>query len=127
MFTYRVAVASGETNDAHLDGFLVYWIHSHRRATGHDATIQLPLVNSISSWPEQQADIMRKLKKPQNSLPPFGWDTEPVMGTEVIIEEALLDVCCDLMYGGGWMEIEPEEVDKECQLSPSECHYLGPP
>ena len=40
MFTYRVAVASGETNDAHLDRFLLYWIHSHRRATEHDPTIQ---------------------------------------------------------------------------------------
>jgi len=43
------------------------------------------LVNSISSWPEQQADITRKLKKTQKAFPPFGWDTEPVMGTEVII------------------------------------------
>jgi hypothetical protein len=31
MFTHRVAVTSGETNDAHLDVFLVHWIHSHRR------------------------------------------------------------------------------------------------
>jgi len=36
------------------------------------------------------------------------------MGAEVIIEEAFMDVFCDLMYGGGWMEIEPEEVDREC-------------
>jgi len=40
MFTYRVSVASGETNDAHLDGFLVHWIHSHRRAIQHYTTIQ---------------------------------------------------------------------------------------
>jgi hypothetical protein len=26
------------------------------------------------------------------------------MGAEVIIEEAFMDVFCDLMYGGGWME-----------------------
>jgi hypothetical protein len=25
-----------------------------------------------------------------------------------------MDVFCDLMYGGGWMEIEREEVDREC-------------
>jgi len=25
------------------------------------------------------------------------------MGAEVIIEEAFMDVFCDLMYGGGWM------------------------
>ena len=36
------------------------------------------------------------------------------MGAEVIIEEAFMDVFCDLMYGGGWMEIELEEVDREC-------------
>jgi hypothetical protein len=73
-----------------------------------------PLANSISSWPDHQADIARKLKKTQKSLPPFGWDTEPVMGTEMVIEEAFMDVFCDLMYGGGWMEIEREEVDREC-------------
>jgi hypothetical protein len=80
------------------------------------ATLQFssPLVNSISSWPEQQADITRKLKKTQKSLPPFGWDTEPIMGAEVIIEEAFTDVFCDLVYGGGWMDIEREEVDREC-------------
>src|SRR5260221_4502736 len=25
-----------------------------------------------------------------------------------------MDVFCDLMYGSGWMEIEREEVDREC-------------
>ena len=49
----------------------------------------------------------------QRSLPLFGGDTEPVIGAEVIIEEAFMDVFCDLMYGGGWMEIEQEEVDRE--------------
>ncbi|KAH9987661.1 hypothetical protein BJV74DRAFT_978753 [Russula compacta] len=80
------------------------------------ATLQFstPLINSISSWPEQQADITRKLKKTQKSLPPFGWDTEPVMGQEAIIEEAFLDVFCDLLYGGGWMDIEREVMDREC-------------
>jgi hypothetical protein len=51
-----------------------------------------PLINSISSWPERQSDITRKVKKLQKSLPPFGWDTEPVMGAEVIIEESFIDV-----------------------------------
>ena len=41
-FTDCVAVASGETNDAHMDGFLVHRVHPHRRATKHDATIQHP-------------------------------------------------------------------------------------
>jgi hypothetical protein len=50
------------------------------------ATLQFstPLVNSIASWLEQQADITWKVKKTQKSPPPFGWDTEPVMGAEVI-------------------------------------------
>ncbi len=73
-----------------------------------------PLVDSISSWPEQQTDITRKVKKLQKSLPPFGWDTEPVMGPEAIIEEAFIDVFCDLVYGGGWIEMGREEVDREC-------------
>jgi len=42
MFTYRVAVTSGEMNDAQLDGLLVHWIHSHRCATEHDPTVQHP-------------------------------------------------------------------------------------
>jgi hypothetical protein len=67
------------------------------------ATLQFstPLVNSISSWPEQQANITQKLKKTPKSLLPFGWDTKPVMDAEVIIEDAFMDVFCDLMYGGG--------------------------
>ena len=87
-----------------------------RTDTLSGATLQFstPLANSISSWPEQQADFTRKLKKTQKPLPLFGWDTEPVMGTEVIIEEALTDVFCDPMYGSGWMEIEREEVGREC-------------
>jgi len=91
------------------------------------ATLQFstPLVNSISSWPEQQADITRKLKKTQKSLLPFGWDTEPAMGTEVIIE-ALTDVFCDLMYGSGWMEIKWEE-GQGVQLGSGERRCLGPP
>ena len=43
--------------------------------------------------------------------------TEPAMGTEVVIEEAFMDVFRDLMYGGGWMEIEREEVDRECNCA----------
>ena len=76
---------------------------SSRNDAPLSATLQFstPLVNSISTWPEQQADITRKLKKTQKSLSPFGWDMEPVTGTEAIIEEAFVDVFCDLVYGGG--------------------------
>ncbi|TFY74095.1 hypothetical protein EWM64_g9917, partial [Hericium alpestre] len=74
-----------------------------------------PVANTISAWPAHQVEIARKLKKTEKSLPPFGWDTEPVMGSEEVIEEAFIDVFCDLVYGGGWMDIErEEEVDREC-------------
>ena len=37
------------------------------------------------------------------------------MGGEEVIEEAFVDVFCDLIYGGGWMDDERrEETDREC-------------
>lgn len=37
------------------------------------------------------------------------------MGSEELVEEAFMDVFCDLVYGGGWMDIERgEETDREC-------------
>ena len=69
----------------------------------------------MSTWPSQSAELHRKLKKTQKALPSFGWDTEPVLGGEEVIEEAFLDVFCDLVYGGGWMDVERgEETDREC-------------
>ncbi|KIJ67450.1 hypothetical protein HYDPIDRAFT_25903 [Hydnomerulius pinastri MD-312] len=82
-----------------------------------NATLQFstPVAHTISSWPTHNADITKKLKKTHRALPPFGWDTEPVMGSEEMIEEAFMDVFCDLVYGGGWMDIERgEETDREC-------------
>lgn len=82
-----------------------------------NATLQFstPVVNTISAWPSNQAEITRKLKKAHRALPPFGWDTNPVMGSEEVIEEAFVDVFCDLVYGGGWMDMErEEELDREC-------------
>ncbi|KAI0698013.1 hypothetical protein BC835DRAFT_1269557 [Cytidiella melzeri] len=81
------------------------------------ATLQFsqPVSNTISTWPTQSAEIHRKLKKTQKALPPFGWDTEPVLGSEEVIEEAFLDVFCDMIYGGGWLDVERyEEVDRDC-------------
>ncbi|KAJ3739811.1 hypothetical protein DFH05DRAFT_500906 [Lentinula detonsa] len=47
----------------------------------------------------------RKLKKKgKNGAPTFSWDVEPVLGPEQIIEEAFLDVYCDLLRGSGWSE-----------------------
>jgi hypothetical protein len=81
------------------------------------ATLQFstPVANTITSWPAQSADLNKKLKKTQKSLPAFGWDTEPVIGSEEVIEEAFLDVFCDLIYGGGWMDLERgETLDRDC-------------
>ena len=36
------------------------------------------------------------------------------MGAEVNIEEGFVGVFCDLRYGAGWMAIEREEADREC-------------
>ncbi|KAI0264839.1 hypothetical protein BC834DRAFT_924457 [Gloeopeniophorella convolvens] len=82
-----------------------------------NATLQFstPLAHSIDAWPAQRAELARKLKKAHSALPPFGWDTEPVVGNEEVVEEAFVDVFCDLVYGGGWMDVErEEEVDREC-------------
>jgi len=62
IFMYRVTVASGETNDAHLDRFLVHLVHSYRRAT-EQLQFSTPLVNSISSWPEQTSRYHAQVEK----------------------------------------------------------------
>ncbi|CCM00227.1 uncharacterized protein FIBRA_02255 [Fibroporia radiculosa] len=82
-----------------------------------NATLQFstPVTNTVNAWPLHSVEIHRKLKKTQKSLPVFGWDIEPVLGSEEVIEEAFVDVFCDLVYGGGWMDIERcEEVDRDC-------------
>lgn len=89
------------------------------------ATLQFstPLTHTISSWPSHNADLTKKLKKTARTLPAFGWDTEPVLGTEEVVEEAFVDVFCDLVWGGGWREevgglLSTEgpvaEVEREC-------------
>ncbi|KAI0367874.1 hypothetical protein BV20DRAFT_529986 [Pilatotrama ljubarskyi] len=88
-----------------------------RTDTHLSATLQFsaPVANQINSWPSHSAEMHRKLKKAQKALPPFGWDTEPVLGGEEVIEEPFVDVFCDLIYGGGWMDDERrEETDREC-------------
>lgn len=38
-----------------------------------------------------------------------------MVGSEEVIEEAFVDVFCDLVYGGGWMDLERyEELDRDC-------------
>ena len=93
---------------------LVEWLLGKDAPLNSTPQFSTPLVNSISTWPERQADITRKLKKTQKSVPPFGWDTEPVTGTEAIIEEAFVDMFYDLVYCGGWMDMERDDIDQEC-------------
>ena len=69
------------------------------------STTLTPLINSSSAC---SGAANRYL------LPPFGWDTEPVMGAEVVIEESFIAVFRDLVYGGGWIDIERDQVDREC-------------
>ena len=38
----------------------------------------------------------------KQALPAF--DTSPMLGPEELVEEAFVDVFCDLLWGGGWME-----------------------
>ncbi|KAJ3494973.1 hypothetical protein NLJ89_g10702 [Agrocybe chaxingu] len=93
------------------------------------ATLQFstPFTNTISSWPSQNTEMTRKLKKAQKSLPAFGWDTEPVIGSEEVIEEAFVDVFCDLIYGGGWMDLERGEMlDRDCNWALVEYKSLPP-
>ncbi|KAF5347772.1 hypothetical protein D9756_010316 [Leucocoprinus leucothites] len=76
-----------------------------------NATLQFstPLTLSVTNWPNKDAELTKKIKKTEKQLPPFGWDTGPVMGSEEIIEESFVDVFCDLIYGGGWMDLERGE------------------
>ncbi|TFK71413.1 hypothetical protein BDN72DRAFT_765019 [Pluteus cervinus] len=77
-----------------------------------------PLAQSVTSWQSHNAEITKKLKKQQKTLPAFGWDTEPVVGGEEVIEETFLDVFCDLIYGSGWMDVERGEMlDRDCNYA----------
>jgi hypothetical protein len=86
--------------DAPLDGVLQF---------------SAPIAKNIESWPDKQEEMRRRLRKAQKALPTFGWDTNPVLGTEEWVEEAFVDVFCDLVYGAGWMDTDrTDEVEREC-------------
>ncbi|KAE9401015.1 hypothetical protein BT96DRAFT_621482 [Gymnopus androsaceus JB14] len=59
-----------------------------------------------SSPPITPIEANKKLRKKKTSggPPAFSWDPEPVLGPEQIIEEAFVDVWCDLLQGSGWGE-----------------------
>ncbi|KAJ4470941.1 hypothetical protein J3R30DRAFT_3686098 [Lentinula aciculospora] len=60
--------------------------------------------SSGSSPPMTPSESKKLRKKGKNGAPTFSWDVEPVLGPEQIIEEAFLDVYCDLIRGSGWSE-----------------------
>ncbi|KAL5512303.1 hypothetical protein ACEPAG_3295 [Sanghuangporus baumii] len=74
-----------------------------------------PLQQTVQQWPQHEKEVHRKLKKNiQKVLPPFGWDTAPIMdGRENVIEDGFLDVFCDILYGGGWID-RTETTFREC-------------
>ncbi|KZW03173.1 hypothetical protein EXIGLDRAFT_759057 [Exidia glandulosa HHB12029] len=90
------------------------------------ATLQFsaPVLASIGEMSAQQAELHRKLKKTQRSLPPFGWDTKPVLGQEEIIEEAFLDVFCDLIWSAGWQD-RREQTFRDCNWAMVEYKSTG--
>ncbi|KAI6144186.1 hypothetical protein BKA82DRAFT_4175223 [Pisolithus tinctorius] len=63
----------------------------------------------------RSVSIARKLRKAQHvQQPQIELDSEPVVGSEVVIEEAFLSVFCDLIYGSGWSSIgHGEKIDRE--------------
>ncbi|KAK0486794.1 hypothetical protein EDD18DRAFT_1466838 [Armillaria luteobubalina] len=77
------------------------------------ATLQFspPMSATISSY--QPAEYAKKLKKAAKHIPAFGWDTEPVVGQEEVIEEAFVDIFCDIVCG--WAGVSDlNECDREC-------------
>ena len=91
------------------------------------ATLQFsaPLVNSVSGLSSQQAELHRKLKKTQKSLPAFGWDTKPVLGQDEIIEEGFIDVFCDLVWSAGWQD-RREQTFRDCNWALVEYKAIPP-
>ena len=89
-----------------------------RNDSQFSSTLQFstPIAHSINEWPNHSAEMQRKLKKTNKALPTFGWDTAPIMGSEDIIEEPFLDVFCDILYGGGWME--------RAELTVRDCNWV---
>ncbi|ODN78262.1 hypothetical protein L202_03911 [Cryptococcus amylolentus CBS 6039] len=65
-----------------------------------------PISSSIAQWPKDKEQLSKRLHKAEKQSTPFNYDTTPQVGGRVYVEEAWVDVWCDLMVGGGWMERE---------------------
>ncbi|KAJ3774386.1 hypothetical protein FB446DRAFT_787002 [Lentinula raphanica] len=71
------------------------------------STSLTPITSPTSSDPSPPltpSESKKLKKKAKNTAPTFSWDVEPVLGPEQIVEEAFLDVYCDLLLGSGWNE-----------------------
>jgi len=74
----------------------------------------MPISTIISIWPAHNAEIAKNIKQTQHFLPPFGWDTKSIIGSEKMMKEACIDVFCDLIYGSGWMDLNrPKEYVRD--------------
>ncbi|KAI6111844.1 hypothetical protein EDD16DRAFT_1710186 [Pisolithus croceorrhizus] len=73
-----------------------------------------PVIHKGSPSLTRGPSVARKLRKAPHVQPQVELVSEPVLGSEEVIEEAFLGVFCDLIYGGGWSDMEHvEKVDKE--------------
>jgi hypothetical protein len=67
-----------------------------------------PVQEQIQQWPEEREELRRKLKKAYKEAVPFTWDTTPIVvdARGAVVEEMFLDAWVDLLYGGGWTDVE---------------------
>ncbi|KAI6024237.1 hypothetical protein EDC04DRAFT_3143412 [Pisolithus marmoratus] len=73
-----------------------------------------PVIQKGASSFTRGVSTARKLRKVPPVQPQIQLDPEPIVGSEEVIEEAFLDVFCDLIYGGGWSDFEHAgKIDKE--------------
>ena len=105
MFTYCVAVASGETNEYTCVDSSSTGLTRTNAPLRTTLPFSNPLMSMISSRPGQKPNIMRDLKKTHRVLS-HRWAVELVLVTVATIEVAFMDVFSALKHGGRWVEIE---------------------
>ncbi|WVO13648.1 hypothetical protein L204_101269 [Cryptococcus depauperatus] len=95
-----------------------------------DATLTFsqPIAKGIEEWPKERGELVKRLYKAQKEAVPFEWNTTPNVGMfledcnlvgieglggmkqdskgRIYVEEAWVDVWCDLMMGSGWVDRE---------------------
>lgn len=79
-----------------------------------DISLNNPVIHKESPSLTRGPSVIRKLRKAPHVQPQVELVSEPILGSEEVVEEAFLGVFCDLIYGGGWSDMEHvEKVDKE--------------